>query len=417
MRDHPTGEPPDHVTRETIGEIGAAIEPMRSSMIAFRRQMHAHPEASGKEVDTTQRIIETLAAHGLHAKRVKGGTGATLDLPHDASPARRIAFRCDLDAVAVDDTKNAEYASTRPGLCHACGHDAHTTIAVYTAILLKDRLAAATDVGIRFLFQPAEEDGTGAQFMIDSGGIDGVTAAYALHVDPFLGVGRVSTRKGAMTSACWAFEVTVTGRGGHSARPDEACDPIIPLIELYQKVSDLGREVAVADSPMVLCVTTLCAGKAINAVPSTATLAGTLRGGDESALQIVCRRIEDLARKTAKAASCSAVIEFPTTFPTTVNAPPLVDHAVWVGEQVFGASNVVTLPSPSMGAEDFAQYGKHLDTCMVRIGAALNDEHDRSPLHAPGFDLNEEVLFSGVQYISLLLLTAIDQFLPSPSRL
>ncbi|MCA9297290.1 MAG: amidohydrolase, partial [Phycisphaerales bacterium] len=261
--------------------LAAGIDARREDAVRFRRMLHAQPETSGQEWSTTATVADRLRAIGLDPRVYSEDVGVTADLDLNGSSGAFIALRAELDCVGVDDEKEVDYRSMNRGLCHACGHDAHTTIVLEAMAALHEHRDALRKAGlrcnVRAVFQPAEESAKGAASMIEQGAVDTVAAIFAVHVDPFLEVGRIGVRTGPLTSSSQVFEARIYGRSGHTARPFEAIDPIPAATNLVSLFYELGPRSMDPRYPLALSVAAFHAGAAYNAIPDTAIVGGTIR--------------------------------------------------------------------------------------------------------------------------------------------
>src|SRR5262247_919023 len=270
-----------HDLPEELDHFLAARE---EELIAFRRDLHAHPELGYHEHRTTSRVSLRLAAAGLRPVILPKGTGLIVDIGAPSAGDSLVALRADLDALPLNDEKNVPYRSTVPNACHACGHDVHTTVLVGTGLFLAARAAAVGLPGrVRLVFQPAEEIPGGALDVMAAGSIASVQRIFALHCDPSLDVGKVGTRIGPITGACDKIRVKVTGLGGHTARPHLTTDLVYALGKIVTELpAALSRRVDPRSS-LSLVWGEVSAGMAHNAIPEEGHAAGTVRCLDEQA--------------------------------------------------------------------------------------------------------------------------------------
>ncbi|MEE2719096.1 MAG: amidohydrolase [Planctomycetota bacterium] len=383
--------------------VKASINVHEPSMIDFRRDLHAHPEPSGEEHRTTAQIADRIRAVGLAPRIMNDGCGIVVDLELDPAADSCVAIRSDLDCVAVDDAKNVPWRSTRPGCCHACGHDAHATMSLFTLLTLHEHLdsirAMHPAANLRFIFQPAEETTKGAQRMIEQHALDGVDSIVALHVDPYLEAGHIGLRTGPLTANCLSFKITVTGQGGHSARPYQSLDPIPAATNIVSMMYQLCPRSMDSRYPLALTVTSIHAGQAFNAIPDSAEIWGTLRTSRDEDEQNVRARLHDVLRGIATTTGCTINIEFPYASPATNNDREVIERLWAAGEAALGKDRVTLVEMPSLGGEDFAYYQQVVPGAMVRLGTAFQDPNARVPLHAPDFDINESSLVAGVRFL------------------
>jgi len=388
--------------------LSTGVEAHRERLIKLRRRMHATPERSNEERATTALVAETLRECGLEPRVMADDVGVIADLDLGAPGGTCIALRSELDCVEVNDDKQVPYASTRPGLCHACGHDVHSTINVAVATVLtenREALAAHTfRHNLRFVFQPAEEAATGARSMINQGALDGVESILALHVDPFIESGCIGLRHGPITSAYKSFRVTIRGRSGHSARPYEAIDPIPAATTVVDLFYQLGPRSMDSRYPLSLTVTTIQAGSAVNAISDLAIVCGTLRAARLRDLEAVQKRMESVVEGAAEATGCEIALEFLHACPATDNEPRTIDTFARSVEELYGPESAVWLEVPSLGGEDFAFYQELIPGAIVRLGAAPEDPRARRPLHSSLFDINEDALVVGTKVLGLTAL-------------
>ena len=283
-------------------------------LITFRRELHAHPELSGEEVETTARVAERLRVAGLDPRVLPTGTGLLCDLPPAAGIANdgrgpRVGLRADLDALAMTDETSVPYRSQIPGVAHACGHDVHTTVVLGAGLALTRLLGreGAPAGAVRLLFEPAEESAPGgAVDVIEAGGLTGLDWLFGLHCDPKVDVGRIGVRVGPITSAADLVTIRLHGPGGHTARPHLTVD----LVALAGRLADqLPASLRGADPSLNLVFGALHAGDAANVIPATAVLRGTLRTPDRAAwdaapglLGAVPRRGRRAGRRDVRAA-------------------------------------------------------------------------------------------------------------------
>ncbi|HWB19434.1 MAG TPA: amidohydrolase [Phycisphaerales bacterium] len=397
-------------------ELAQSFEARHDRLVKFRRRIHATPEASGNEIQTTALVAETLRENGYAPRVLANNTGVIVDLDLGAPSGTFIALRAELDCVHVDDDKQTAYASTRPGLCHACGHDAHTTIVLSSALVLKDHLADIRAAfprplhNLRFIFQPSEETATGARSMIQQGALNGVEAILAVHVEPFIEAGFVGLRKGPLTSSCKAFKITIKGRGGHSARPHEGIDPIPAAVNIVNMFYQLGPRSMDNRYPLSLTVSSIIAGQSFNAFPDDAIINGTLRTARVQDMENVQRRMDAVIKGVAQATGADISMEFPIYAPATDNDPELIQLMERAAIDALGSTSVQWIEVPSMGAEDFAFYQELIPGAIVRLGAAVPDKRHRMPLHSSLFDINEHCLTLGAKFLTRSALMAASSF-------
>jgi amidohydrolase len=394
--------------------VDDSIERREDEMLAFRRHVHSEPEASGAEFATTALVANVLRDSGLNPRVMKDHVGVVCDLDLGAAGDHFIALRAELDCVSVSDDKTVDYASTRRGLSHSCGHDAHSTIVLAAIQSLHEQREILRTLGlrhnIRAIFQSAEETANGAKSMIEQGATDRVAAMLALHVEPFDDVGTIGLRVGPLTSACKCFLISVKGRSGHSARPFQAIDPIPAACSLVDLFYQLGPRSMDSRYPLALTVASLNAGSAFNAIPDHAIIRGTLRASRHEDLEAVEQRMHNVIRGVEQATGCRISMEFPQHAPATDNHAELIEVMNVAGKNLLGPEAMKWIDVPSLGGEDFAFFQQVVPGAIVRLGAAVPDRDERQPLHSSLFDIDERCLPIGAKFLARSALLAAATF-------
>jgi amidohydrolase len=388
-------------------DLAAALDAFlarhETELIDFRRDLHAHPETAYAETRTTRQVADRLARAGLHPVLLPETTGLYADIGPDGP---RVALRADLDALPVDDEKGVSYRSTIRGACHACGHDAHTTALLGAGLFLAERAATRPlPGGVRLIFQPAEEAANGAKSVIAAGGLDSVTQAYALHCDPRLDVGRIGIRTGAITAACDKVKVTLTGPGGHTARPHLTADVVYALGKIVTEVpAALTRRVD-PRAGLSLVWGHVNAGTAANAIPDEGTVEGTVRCLDADVWRAAVTIIEDLIQSVAAPYGVTAKVEYLSAVPPTVNTPSGAALVTRVTTALLGADAVADTEQ-SLGGEDFAWILNLVPGAMARLGSRTPGALTAGDLHQPTFDIDERAIGIGVRVLAGIALAA-----------
>ncbi|MBI1355171.1 MAG: amidohydrolase [Acidobacteria bacterium] len=388
-------------TRRLDAEIDALAPLLRS----LRRELHAHPEPSGQELLTTAKLETLLAERGLSSRRGPQGLGLLVDSPEPVD-GPRVALRADLDALRLQDGKAVDYRSQVDGVMHACGHDAHTACGLGAALALA-RLAAEGalpwPVPWRAVFQPAEETASGAYDMIEGGALDGVAAIFALHVDPSRPVGQVGVRDGAFTASCDWLEIVVRGQGGHAARPHESVDPIVAATQLIGALYAFVPRAVDSQEPAVLTIGRIQGGYSANVIPDQVELSGTLRTLSPAVRERVKQRIRELAHGLEQASGAQISVEFRRGLAGVYNDAAATAVVRRAARDALGPENVVEIPRPSMGGEDFAGYLERIPGAMFRLGVR-SDRVGKEPLHSPLFDIDEAALAWGAKILARALI-------------
>jgi amidohydrolase len=392
--------------RDIPGELEEFLAAHEAELIEFRRDLHAHPELGYHEHRTTRRVALRLAAAGLRPVILPKGTGMLVDIGSEADGGPLVALRADLDALPVSDEKQVPYRSTVPNVCHACGHDVHTTVALGAALFLARQAAAGRLHGrVRMIFQPAEEVPGGALDVLAAGGIASADRIFALHCDPRLDVGKVGTRSGPITAACDKITVRVTGPGGHTARPHLTADLVYALGKIVTELpAALSRRVDPRSS-LSLVWGRVSAGTAANAIPDDGIAEGTVRCLDDEAWHEAPDLLKALIESVASAYGVIADLNYQRNVPPTVNEPISTAMLAAAAKQVLGADAVVSTPQ-SMGGEDFAWYLESIPGSLARLGTRRPGSAEDFDIHQPLFDVDERAIGIGVRVMAAVALTA-----------
>lgn len=390
--------------RDLLDEL---VDQRVDELVAMRRHLHAHPELSGEEHDTTDLILERLWAAGLDPVVLPSGTGVICDVgPGSTAPA--VALRGDIDALAMQDDKDVPYRSRHDGVAHACGHDVHTVITLGAGLVLDEWLRARGEAGgrVRLIFEPAEEQVPGgAVEVIATGALDGVRSVFGLHCDPKLDAGTIGVRAGALTYAADLVEVHLSGPGGHTARPKLTVDLVDVVARVVREVPTRLAE-AVAGSEVLLVFGAIAAGDAANVIPTRAELRGSLRTPDRD----LWHRSDELLR------SALAEVVDPTGAAWELvhrrGVPPVVNREHETGllataaETVLGTQGVTTTPR-SVGGDSFSWYLERTGGTYGRLGTHTPGVAERLDLHAGTFDVDESVIPIGAEVLARAALAAL----------
>ncbi|HCU96437.1 MAG TPA: amidohydrolase [Actinobacteria bacterium] len=388
-------------------DLDAFLAAWEAELIAFRRDLHAHPELAYREHRTTSRVMLRMASAGLRPATLPKGTGVVVDIGDGPADGPVVALRADLDALPIRDEKNVPYRSIVPNACHACGHDVHTTVLVGTGIYLAGLAAAGALPGrVRLIFQPAQEVAGGALDVMAAGGITSAERIFALHCDPWLEVGKVGTRTGPVTGACDKIRVQVSGPGGHTARPHLTADLVYALGKIVTELpAALSRRVDPRSS-LTLVWDRISAGHAPNAIPEEGFAAGTVRCLDEQAWQQAPGLLKGLVGSVASAYGVIAELDYSRGVPPAINDPASTAILGAAAEAVLGQDAVATTPQ-SLAAEDFAWYLESIPGTLARLGTAAPGTGDHADLHQATFDVDERVIGVGVRLMAATALAAL----------
>ena len=386
--------------------LNAFLARYETELIGLRRDLHAHPEPANAERRTTRLVADRLAGAGRRPVLLQGSTGLYADIGPGGS---RVALRADLDALPMDDEKDVPYRSAIPGMCHACGHDAHTAMLVGAGLFLAQRAASGLLAdGVRLIFQPAEEAATGAKAVIAAGALDSVRRIFALHCDPRLDVGLVGVRAGAITAACDKVKVTLAGPGGHTARPHLTADMVYALGKIVTEVpAALTRRVD-PRAGLSLVWGHVSAGSAANAIPDEGVVEGTVRCLDADVWRSAVVLIEDLVQSVATPYGVTAKVEYLSAVPPTVNEAASAALIGAAAAAVLGPDAVTETPQ-SLGGEDFAWYLHLVPGAMARLGTRTPGTLTAGDLHQPTFDIDERAIGVGVRVLAAVVSRGDDK--------
>jgi len=386
------------VLRGTLAE-------MADELMELRRDLHAHPELAGNEVRTTTVVANRLVAAGIQVRLLEG-SGLVADIG-PVNPAYRVALRADLDALPVADRTGLPFASVNDGVCHACGHDLHIAAVLGAGLALHRHLdsLAARGTGVRLIFQPAEEViPGGAQKVIRAGGIEGVDAIFSIHCDPTLDLGQVGLRSGALTAAADGVTITLSGRGGHTARPHLTQDLTYALAKVVTDVPAVLSRRVDPRAGLALVWGRIQSGSAPNVIPSTGTVAGTLRILDAKLWDEIGPLLEEVVQAVVSPYAVSVKIEHVRGVPPVVNDPSCVKALRAAAVAAIGP-DAPRSTLQSLGGEDFAWYLQEVPGAMARLGT-------RTPggatydLHQGDIIVDERALVAGA---TLLAVTAMAE--------
>ena len=373
----------------------------------IRRTIHARPEIAFCETETAALISGHLRALGIeHTTGVaKTGIVGWISAKEGADGAPTVALRADMDALPVFEGTGLPFASTTPGVMHACGHDGHVAMLLGAAALLKERPPAGNVV---LIFQPAEEADGGALKMIEEGAMEGVSAIFGLHIDNHFRTGQIGIKPSIASAYTDVFEVNITGRGGHAARPQEAVDAILIAVEFINRLHAIKAREVDPLLPSVINVGELHAGTVYNAVAHSAVLRGTIRTIEAATRSRIIRRINDTATALSALHGAKVAITHTPGYPPIINHERECGIAQDIAINLLGKDSVIHIPHPSLGGEDFAYFVQKTPGCFLRLGAAKAGCEYR-PAHSPGFDFDEEAMRVGAVFLSEVVRAAVGR--------
>lgn len=386
-------------------DVDAFLAANEAELVAVRRQLHSQPELGYAEFKTTTLLARRLTAAGLEPRILKGRTGIVCDI--GTGPGPIIALRADLDALPLRDDKDVDYRSRVPGVCHACGHDVHTAIVLGAGLALHER-AATLPGRVRLIFQPAEEMiPGGAVLVIEEGGLDGVSAIFAVHCDPRLETGRVGVRSGPITAAADRVEIRLHGPGGHTARPHLTADLIYAMGRVITDLPAGLSRLVDPRSGLTLVFGAVEGGVAANAIPETVVARGTIRMLQRDAWVDAPMLVERLLEAAVGPLGVKWELDYQRGVPPVVNEPFATAVVSQAAARALGDACVVPTDQ-SLGGEDFAWYLDVVPGSLARLGTAT----DAPPvdLHAGHFDVDERAIGIGVQLLVQVAIDALDHY-------
>jgi amidohydrolase len=377
-------------------------------LIRTRRDLHQHPELAFQEHRTAAVVAERLRAAGYEVQTGIAETGVVGTLRGEAGGGPTLLLRADMDALPIVEETTHDFRSTAEGRMHACGHDAHTAIGLAVA----ERLAARRDRWggtVKYVFQPAEEGGQGALRMIEQGVLEGVDQALGLHVWMGLPSGVVGVTPGPFMASAGEFELTVRGRGGHGAMPEQTVDAVMIGSQIVVALQSIvSRTVSPLESAVVT-VGAFHAGTAQNVIADSARLLGTVRAFDVDACQELPRRIERIATALCEAMGAKAEFHYKQDTPPTINDEAMAELVRAAAEEVVGAERVrFGAEVRTMAAEDFGEFLLRVPGCYFFVGAMNEEKGAVHPHHNPRFDICEDCMPVAVEVLERAALRALS---------
>jgi amidohydrolase len=374
-------------------DIKAIVAEHIDLLVRIRRDLHRIPEVGYSEARTSAYVTDYLIKEGLCVTTGLARYGVAGVLA-SGRPGPTLLIRADMDALPIQEQTGLDFASTHPGVMHACGHDAHMAMGLVAATVMK-RVKESICGNIKFVFQPAEEGPGGAEPMIAAGVLENPIVDYALgcHIWPAIAEGTLGVRSGPLMASMFRFDITIQGKGGHGAMPHLCVDALqvgCQVVDALQRI--VSRQMDPL-SPTVVTVGQFQAGSTFNVIPETATLAGTARTFDRAVWQSWPRRIETVVKGVCAAMGAEYAISFEQGYPPTVNDAGMSATVAKAARQVVGSRRVVE-PAQTMGGEDMAYFLEQVPGCYFCVGAG-NSAY--AGIHNPRFNFNEEIMAKGVE--------------------
>lgn len=386
-------------------EIKSLAEALRGKLTAIRRDFHQYPEVGFQENRTAAKVAEYLRNLGLDwVQTGVAKTGVVGLLQGGADGKKVVALRVDIDALPMEEANRVPYRSRHPGVMHACGHDAHTTIGLGAAMVLK-RLQAKIPGSVKFIFQPAEEvlGAGGAQAMVRAGVLEHpkVDAIFGIHVHPDVPFGEIGLSAGPIFSAADTFHVRIIGKGGHGALPENCIDPLLIAHQIYQAFQGIERNLAGHDV-RVISICSMHAGHAFNVIPPTAEFSGTVRTFDPRVRARIMGHMQRAVRGAALTHGAKCTLVYTKGGSAVVNDQALTE----IARQAVGALKLPLRASAvSMGSEDFSYYQQKTPGAYLELG--IRKSSNQPGFHNNRFDLDEKILPVGVALYARCAIAAL----------
>ena len=373
------------------------IAAFADDMAQWRRYLHQHPELGQQCQETAAYVVDRLREFGVDEIHEGIAISGVVAIINGRESGPTVGLRADMDALPIEESTGAEWASLNPGKMHACGHDGHTTMLLGAARYLAETRNFKGRVAL--IFQPAEETGGGAELMVEEGMLErfDIRDVYALHNMPDVPIGQFYTTPGPIMAAVDTFHVDIKGEGGHGAYPQDTRDPIPAALAIGQAMGTIVSRNHRALDDLVVSVTMIHAGTADNIIPEGAYVGGTVRTFDKDVQAIVKRRMAQIVEGHAAAFDVDATLRYEEGFPATINSPDETAFAAGVAREVAAEGVVIDDASREMGAEDFAYFLEKRPGSYLFVGNG-----DTAGLHQPNYDFDDGTAPYGASFFARL---------------
>ena len=401
-------------TTTRTARIARLADGLKDSLIAQRRDFHAHPELSNREERTARVIAEKLRALGLTDIKTGVGKHGVTALLVGAKPGPVVAVRADIDALPINETADVPYKSLNAGVKHACGHDGHITMELGVAEVLSQMRGEIAGT-IKFIFQPAEEgppagEEGGAPLMIKEGVLENPrpSAIFGLHVMPDYPVGTIAYNSGAAMASSDTFSITLRGKGAHGARPHNGIDTVVVAAEAIMALQTIRSRRIDTQEPLVLTFGKINGGTRHNILAEEVTLDGTLRAHSEDVRTQTKAMMRQILQGVTQSYGATFELNFTSSNFVTYNDPQLTADTLPTLRRIMGEKNLLT-PRPQMVSEDFSAYQQVIPGFFYFLGVGNSAKGITAPLHTAAFEMDEDALPIGVKAMSNILLDYLDK--------
>ena len=375
------------------------LENLEEELIGLFHEFHRHPELSNEEFETTKKIKELLGQVDIEVLDLPLKTGLVAQVKGNPN-GPVVAIRCDIDALPIIEETSLSYKSLSNGKMHACGHDFHTAVVLGAAYLVKKYQGSLIGT-VKFIFQPGEESGDGAEKIISTGALDDVDAIFGIHNVSDFEVGVMGLKEGAMTAAVDRFEIKITGVGSHAAKPEKSIDPIIISTNIINALQTIvSRNISPTDKAL-LSVTHVESGNTWNVIPETAYIEGTVRTLDEHTRELIPERMKALVEGIAKSYGGNAELIWHSGSPATKNDEEWTNFASKLGRIMGYDVKRITM---GLEGEDFAYYQKGIPGVFIVVGTGISEAH-----HHPEYTVDEKAIIKCSRYFARLAESALKK--------
>lgn len=385
---------------------------LKPELIKIRRLIHSYPELGYQEIKTAKLISTTLKKLGLivHNKVTKTGVVGILK---GNKLGKTVAVRSDMDALPIHEKSKKKYRSKIPGIMHACGHDGKIAVVLGAATLLAG-LRTKLVGQVKFIFQPNEEGSGGAQAMISAGVLENpkVDCMFGIDISSYIDTGKIGVRYGITAANVQDFEILISGKGGHIARPHETTDTVLVASQIIEELQLIINRCVNPVNPAIISIGEIDGGTATNVFPNCIKLRGTIRTLNNSLHKMLIGKIKRLVKNVSQNYSVKCELRFLTSYPMLINDKNLNNLLVKVIKKMFGGKGLFTWPYASLGGEDLSLFFRHVPGIIFSIGVRNKKKGIISPEHSPFFDLDEDALPFGSAIVTGCVLEYLNSNIP-----